>query len=135
MLGVSLQDYYNLVDVYLDAVLHPNCIKDPGTFAQEGWHHELEDPKVSSRLPSQRHRGPATEFLTLSVSHHGAVVAKLVTLLWTSSWFPQHLPQHLSRKTHVAHRQQLAPVPGPSPPAAPRSHANSVLNAQCLPAG
>ena len=57
--GVSLQDYYNLVDVYLDAVLHPNCIKDPGTFAQEGWHHELEDTKVSSRLLGQRDQGPA----------------------------------------------------------------------------
>ena len=42
-----LQDFYNLVDVYLDAVLHPKCIEDERTFAQEGWHYELEDPKVS----------------------------------------------------------------------------------------
>ena len=41
-----LQDFYNLVDVYLDAVLHPKCIEDERTFAQEGWHYELEDPKV-----------------------------------------------------------------------------------------
>ena len=41
-----MQDFYNLVDVYLDAVLHPNCINDEHTFAQEGWHYELEDPKV-----------------------------------------------------------------------------------------
>lgn len=40
------QDFYNLVDVYLDAVLHPNCISDPRIFAQEGWHYELDDPKV-----------------------------------------------------------------------------------------
>ncbi len=46
------QDFYNLVDVYLDAVLHPNCIKDPQIFAQEGWHYELDDPKVSDlRIP------------------------------------------------------------------------------------
>jgi hypothetical protein len=43
--STNLQDYYNLVDVYLDAVLHPQCINDPGTFAQEGWHYELEDAK------------------------------------------------------------------------------------------
>ncbi|GAB4815027.1 hypothetical protein N2152v2_002073 [Parachlorella kessleri] len=43
--SANLQDFYNLVDVYLDAVLHPNCIKDPRIFAQEGWHYELEDPK------------------------------------------------------------------------------------------
>lgn len=42
--STNLQDYYNLMDVYLDAVLHPNCIKDPKIFAQEGWHLELDDP-------------------------------------------------------------------------------------------
>jgi len=41
----NTQDFYNLVDVYLDAVLYPNCIRDKQTFEQEGWHHELEDPK------------------------------------------------------------------------------------------
>lgn len=40
------QDFYNLVDVYLDAVFHPNCVRDPQTFAQEGWHLELEKPEV-----------------------------------------------------------------------------------------
>ena len=43
----AIQDYYNLVDVYLDAVLYPNCVQDPKTFAQEGWHYELENPEVS----------------------------------------------------------------------------------------
>lgn len=43
------QDFYNLVDVYLDAVLHPNCVRDPRTFAQEGWHYEVEDLKVRDR--------------------------------------------------------------------------------------
>lgn len=43
--SANLQDFYNLVDVYLDAVLHPNCIKDPKIFAQEGWHYELDTPK------------------------------------------------------------------------------------------
>lgn len=42
--SANLQDFYNLIDVYLDAVLHPNCIKDPQIFAQEGWHLELDDP-------------------------------------------------------------------------------------------
>ena len=41
-----LQDFYNLVDVYLDAVFFPNCVRDPRTFAQEGWHYELEQPEV-----------------------------------------------------------------------------------------
>lgn len=38
----NLQDFYNLIDVYLDAVFHPTL--DPFTFKQEGWHYELESP-------------------------------------------------------------------------------------------
>src|ERR1700730_18322977 len=36
----NLQDFYNLIDVYLDAVFHP--LLSPHTFAQEGWHYELD---------------------------------------------------------------------------------------------
>jgi Zn-dependent M16 (insulinase) family peptidase len=32
--STNLQDFYNLVDVYLDAVLHPRCVNDPSIFAQ-----------------------------------------------------------------------------------------------------
>jgi presequence protease len=35
------QDFYNLVDVYMDAVFHPNLT--PDTLAQEGHHFELEE--------------------------------------------------------------------------------------------
>ena len=36
------KDFKNLMDVYLDAVLHPNIYHDPEIFMQEGWHYELE---------------------------------------------------------------------------------------------
>ena len=37
--STNLQDFYNLVDVYLDAVLHPKCVDDEMTFKQvrSGW--------------------------------------------------------------------------------------------------
>lgn len=38
------QDFYNLVDVYLDAVFFPKCVEDFHTFQQEGWHYELNNP-------------------------------------------------------------------------------------------
>lgn len=38
----NLQDFYNLIDVYLDAVFFP--LLSPYTFQQEGWHFELEGP-------------------------------------------------------------------------------------------
>lgn len=37
----NLQDFYNLIDVYMDAVLHP--LIPPHILDQEGWHYELED--------------------------------------------------------------------------------------------
>lgn len=37
------QDFLNLMDVYLDAVLHPLSAKDPHAFLQEGWHYELSE--------------------------------------------------------------------------------------------
>ena len=38
----NLQDLYNLMDVYLDSVLHPRISRH--IFEQEGWHYELDRP-------------------------------------------------------------------------------------------
>lgn len=36
------KDFRNLMDVYLDAVFHPNIYREEKIFRQEGWHYELE---------------------------------------------------------------------------------------------
>ncbi len=41
--STNLKDFYNLIDVYLDAVFHP--LISPFTLYQEGWHYELEEPQ------------------------------------------------------------------------------------------
>merc|ERR1719247_2267459 len=41
--STNLRDFYNLVDVYLDAVYHPRCVADEMTLQQEGWHYELDE--------------------------------------------------------------------------------------------
>ncbi|MEW6400702.1 MAG: insulinase family protein [Chloroflexota bacterium] len=38
----NLQDFYNLIDVYMDAVLNPLITEQ--TLMQEGWHYEVNDP-------------------------------------------------------------------------------------------
>lgn len=43
------KDFLNLMDVYLDAVLHPLSAKDPHAFLQEGWHYELSDDGTLTR--------------------------------------------------------------------------------------
>ena len=40
----NVQDFYNLVDVYLDAVFFPRIT--PAFFRQEGWHYELATPEA-----------------------------------------------------------------------------------------
>lgn len=36
------QDLLNLMDVYMDAVLHPALYRKPTIFEQEGWHYEVD---------------------------------------------------------------------------------------------
>jgi presequence protease len=38
----NVQDFYNLIDVYIDAVLHPLISEQ--TLMQEGWHFEIDEP-------------------------------------------------------------------------------------------
>ncbi|MDO4326094.1 MAG: insulinase family protein [bacterium] len=37
------KDFQNLMDVYMDAVFHPNILKEKKIFMQEGWHYELTE--------------------------------------------------------------------------------------------
>ncbi len=39
----NVQDFYNLLDIYLDAVFYPKI--DRYSFLQEGWHFEVESPE------------------------------------------------------------------------------------------
>ena len=41
----NLQDFHNLVDVYLDAVFHPRLT--PEVLKQEGWHYEVEEGELA----------------------------------------------------------------------------------------
>ncbi len=38
----NLKDFYNLIDIYMDAALHPLLARE--TFDQEAWHYELNNP-------------------------------------------------------------------------------------------
>ncbi|HEY5560873.1 MAG TPA: insulinase family protein [Clostridiaceae bacterium] len=42
------KDLYNLMDVYLDAVFHPNIYDIPEIMLQEGWHYEFNDKEELS---------------------------------------------------------------------------------------
>eukprot|EP00638_Chattonella_subsalsa_P000190 CAMPEP_0117753950 /NCGR_PEP_ID=MMETSP0947-20121206/12545_1 /TAXON_ID=44440 /ORGANISM="Chattonella subsalsa, Strain CCMP2191" /LENGTH=1031 /DNA_ID=CAMNT_0005572959 /DNA_START=256 /DNA_END=3351 /DNA_ORIENTATION=+ len=42
----NTKDFYNLINVYLDAVLFPRAVNDPTVLQQEGWHFEAESPEA-----------------------------------------------------------------------------------------
>ena len=37
------KDFLNLIEVYMDAVLHPLAVEDKNIFYQEGWHYEIDE--------------------------------------------------------------------------------------------
>ncbi len=41
--SVNDKDFHNLMDVYLDAVFHPNIYTNEKILKQEGWHYHLEE--------------------------------------------------------------------------------------------
>jgi Zn-dependent M16 (insulinase) family peptidase len=41
----NLKDFYNLIDIYMDAVLYP--LIPEHTLRQEGWHYELDNPDAA----------------------------------------------------------------------------------------
>ncbi len=43
----NTQDFYNLVDVYLDAVFYPRIT--PDFFKQEGWHYEINNDELTCK--------------------------------------------------------------------------------------
>ena len=49
--STNAADLKNLVDVYLDAVLHPAIYRRPRIFEQEGWHLELQDADGKAAAP------------------------------------------------------------------------------------
>lgn len=53
--STNLQDFYNLVDVYLDAVFHPRITEE--VFAQEGWHLEAAPASDGSENPDISFKG------------------------------------------------------------------------------
>lgn len=46
----NAKDYMNLMDVYMDAVLHPRIHSMPEIFMQEGWHYEFPDGETPAKF-------------------------------------------------------------------------------------
>ena len=65
----NVRDFYNLIDVYLDAVFYPNI--SPFIFQQEGWHYELGKPE-----DSLKYKGVVFNEMKGAYSSPGSLVAE-----------------------------------------------------------
>lgn len=93
----NLQDFYNLIDVYMDAVLHPLISEQ--TLMQEGWHYEINDP--SEPLT---YKGVVFNEMKGVYSSPDSVLSKQIS----ESLFPKHIygvdsggdPRHIPDLTY-----------------------------------
>ncbi|MDP1714899.1 MAG: insulinase family protein [Anaerolineales bacterium] len=76
----NAQDFYNLIDVYMDAVLHPLISEQ--TLMQEGWHYELND--VSAPLT---YKGVVFNEMKGAYSSPENLLARTIQ----QSLFPKHI--------------------------------------------
>jgi presequence protease len=74
------KDFYNLIDVYMDAVLHPRISEQ--TLMQEGWHYEIADP--SEPLT---YKGVVFNEMKGAYSSPEIMLAKVII----ESLFPKHI--------------------------------------------
>jgi presequence protease len=93
----NVQDFYNLIDVYMDAVLHP--LIGEQTLMQEGWHYEIEDPNAPLT-----YKGVVFNEMKGAYSSPDGILEKRVI----ESLFPKHIygvdsggdPQHIPDLTY-----------------------------------
>ena len=92
--STNLQDFYNLVDVYLDAVLYPRIT--PQVLEQEGWHYELEnaeDPLSYKGVVFNEMKGAYSEPERVLAEHAQHSIFPDTTYGVDSGGNPRHIPE------------------------------------------
>jgi Zn-dependent M16 (insulinase) family peptidase len=104
------KDFYNLVDVYCDAVLNPLLTEN--TFYQEGWHYDLENPKDTIGIKGIVYNEMKGVFSDFS-SHVGrGTIANLfpdTTYSNESGGDPEHIPDLTYSQFKDFHRKFYHP--------------------------
>lgn len=102
------QDYLNLIDVYMDAVLHPLSIADPHAFRQEGWHYELDDPAgelVCNGVVYNEMKGAYASNDTVLESEMNHQLFPDVCYGWESGGHPDHITE-LTYENYLANHHK-----------------------------
>jgi Zn-dependent M16 (insulinase) family peptidase len=106
----NIQDFYNLIDVYLDAVFYPRLT--PQIFQQEGWHYELD----ASDAPLT-YKGVVFNEMKGNYSSPDSMLRELsqqslypdITYGLDSGGDPKHIPDLTYRQLKAFHQRHYHP--------------------------
>ena len=88
------RDFLNLVDVYLDATLHPLAIRDDWTMRQEGWHYEDDGTNlVRKGVVYAEMQGSWANLDTLSCAEANRLLYPDTVYGRSSGGDPAHIPE------------------------------------------
>ncbi len=106
------RDFLNLVDVYMDAVLHPQILQTPEIFYQEGWHYEWNN---ADDLPT--YKGVVFNEMKGSYSSVDRLMGeKMMALMYPDTCYgkasggdPVHIPELTYEKFLACHAKYYHP--------------------------
>jgi presequence protease len=88
------KDFYNLVDVYCDAMFHPLLTEH--AFSQEGWHFDVEDPAKPVSLKGivyNEMKGVFSDFTSHVARKTLSALYPDTTYFYESGGEPEHIPE------------------------------------------
>ena len=92
--STNVADLENLMDVYLDAVLHPAIYERPRIFEQEGWHLELADDQlIYNGVVYNEMRGALSDPEDVLFNELQAQLFPDTCYRWISGGDPNHIPE------------------------------------------
>ena len=106
----NLKDFYNLVDVYLDAVFYPRI--SPMIFQQEGWHYEIEnadDPLTIKGVVYNEMKGAYSSPDNILARYSQQSLFPDVTYSMESGGDPKEIPQLTYEAFHDFHKKYYHP--------------------------
>ena len=106
------QDLLNLMDVYLDAVLHPLSLHNPHAFYQEGWHYEMESPEEELTVNGvvyNEMKGAFASPDSILVSRLNALLFPDTCYGYESGGHPDHIPELTYDNYLESHRKYYHP--------------------------
>ena len=106
------KDFFNLMDVYLDAVLYPNIYKHEEIFMQEGWHYKLEDknsPLVYNGVVYNEMKGAYSSPDSILYRKVPETLFPTTTYKYSSGGDPKEIPNLTYEKFLDFHRKYYHP--------------------------